>query len=54
MILLFGKYLNLINTGKYILHFKPIHYRHRGIGPNPIHDSSQFKQEWNQHESARK
>lgn len=38
-------YFDLINTSEDIFHLKPVHYSHRRVGPNPIHNCPKFKEE---------
>jgi len=46
-------YFDLINTSKNIFHLKPVHYSHGRICPNPIHYCPKFKEERNEHKSAK-
>lgn len=49
---MYKTYLDLINTSEDVFHFKPVHYGHGCVSPNPIHHRSKFKEKGNQHKSA--
>lgn len=46
-------YFDLINTSEDIFHFKPVHYSHGRVSPNPIHHCTKLEKEGYQHKSTK-